>query len=346
MRVDYLLIGYGIANVCFAKHCLQSNKSFIIYDDQKITASNVAAGVVNPVVLKRFNPVWNAAEQMTYLKKTFKEFGEILNNQYFYSLPLYRIFANTQEFETWQKKRLENPVLEKYLKEQPLENQYENIIAMYGFGEMRETGYVDITKLLADFKQKYSEHFINDKFEYEKLNPFKKEYQNIEYGKIVFAEGAKVKKNPFFQEIPIVPNKGQVLKIRIEEPLPAAIIKSKCFLMPIGNHEYYVGATYNREFENDEATLQDREKLQQALESFYKGSYQIIDEKVGVRPTVTDRRPIIGEHKQYKNMYILNGLGTRGTFNGPMMAKHLFHYIEDNQPLPKEVDVKRFKLNP
>ena len=343
MEVEYLLVGYGIANICFAKHCLEANKTFVIYDDQKITASNVAAGVVNPVVLKRFNPVWNAEQQMDLLKETFNDFGELLGGKYFNDLPVYRILANDKEAEIWQRKRTENKVLERYLKHEIKSNTFDTLIADHGFGVMNETGYVAITKLLADFKQKYNQHFVNERLDYGDLDIENKKYRDITFKKIVFAEGAKVLENPFFNFVPLVPNKGQVLKVRIEEKLPEAIIKSKCFLMSIGEHEYYVGATYNREFDTTDATLEDREKLEEQLVSFFKGRYQIIDEKVGLRPTVPDRKPIIGEHFNHKEMYILNGLGTRGTFNGPAMAKELFDYIENNQEISSEVDVKRFR---
>ncbi|MBV7440575.1 FAD-binding oxidoreductase [Weeksellaceae bacterium TAE3-ERU29] len=343
MKVDYLLVGYGLANICFAKYCIENNKSFIIYDDQKMTASNVAAGVVNPVVLKRFSPVWKAKERVDLLKKTYEEFKGLLGGKYFKDLPTYRILANDKEKEIWQRKRIENHILEEYLKRDIKPNDYQVLKADYGFGEMKGTGYVKITELLADFKNQYKEHFINEKLEYKDLDIENKTYRDINFDKIVFAEGAKVLNNPFFNFVPLEPNKGQMLKIRTEAELPNAIIKSKCFLMPIGGYEYYVGATYNVDFENEEATLEDRQKLQEQLESFFKGRYQIIDEKVGLRPTVPDRKPIIGEHTIHKGMYILNGLGTRGTFNGPAMAKELFEHIENGKEISADVDVKRFK---
>ncbi|MRI63094.1 FAD-binding oxidoreductase [Ornithobacterium rhinotracheale] len=342
MKTQYLLVGYGIANVCFAKYCVENKHSFIIFDDQKITASNVAAGVVNPVVLKRFTPVWQAVEQMNLLKKTFNEFSELLGNKYFHEMPIYRVLANDKEAEIWQRKRLENPILEKYLNPKLINNHYPSLKAEHGFGTMNETGYVDITKLLADFKNQYNEHFRNKKFDYAKLQVENSTYEDITFDKIIFAEGSKVAQNPYFNFIPVVPNKGQVLKIRTEEELPRAIVKSKCFLMPIGKHEYYVGATYNREFENDEATLEDREKLEEQLAHFYTERFQIIDEKVGIRPTVPDHKPIIGQHPKYSNLYVLNGLGTRGTFNGPAMSKALYESIELNTPIDPLIDIRRF----
>ena len=63
----------------------------------------------------------------------------------------------------------------------------------------------------------------------------------------------------------------------------------------------------------------------------------------GVRPTVRDRKPLVGKHPEFNNIYILNGLGTRGVMLGPAMAKALFENIENNEPLDKVININRFK---
>mgnify|MGYP006200208843 CR=1 FL=1 len=52
---------------------------------------------------------------------------------------------------------------------------------------------------------------------------------------------------------------------------------------------------------------------------------------------------MIGTHPKFKNLHVLNGLGTRGVMLAPAMAKALFEHIEYQMPLPKEIDIKRFK---
>ncbi|MCB0443819.1 MAG: FAD-dependent oxidoreductase, partial [Flavobacterium sp.] len=54
-------------------------------------------------------------------------------------------------------------------------------------------------------------------------------------------------------------------------------------------------------------------------------------------------RPMLGTHPNYPNLHVLNGLGTRGVMLAPDMAKMLFEHIEFQQPLEKEIDIKRFK---
>ena len=63
---------------------------------------------------------------------------------------------------------------------------------------------------------------------------------------------------------------------------------------------------------------------------------------VGFRPTVADRRPILGRHERHKNLYVFNGLGARGILNGCYFSKELFDFIEGKKDLLSEVNLTRF----
>lgn len=69
--------------------------------------------------------------------------------------------------------------------------------------------------------------------------------------------------------------------------------------------------------------------------------FEIINQVAGIRPTVKDRRPLVGQHKDYKNMYLLNGLGTRGVMIGPYVAKQLYELIHKDIPLEKDISLSR-----
>ena len=64
MKVDYIIVGLGLAGLAFVEELITANKSFIVFEDTSQTSSLVAGGVYNPVILKRFSPVWNAKEQL------------------------------------------------------------------------------------------------------------------------------------------------------------------------------------------------------------------------------------------------------------------------------------------
>ena len=70
-------------------------------------------------------------------------------------------------------------------------------------------------------------------------------------------------------------------------------------------------------------------------------SYEIIDHVVGVRPTTADRKPLLGSFPKANNLVFLNGLGARGIMTAPSMANVLVDHLEENTPLPSEVDINR-----
>ncbi len=70
--------------------------------------------------------------------------------------------------------------------------------------------------------------------------------------------------------------------------------------------------------------------------------YEVIDHQAGLRPTVPDRRPLVGTHPTYQNLSVINGMGSRGVVMAPSAAKALVSHLIDNEPLPEEIDIKRY----
>ena len=113
----------------------------------------------------------------------------------------------------------------------------------------------------------------------------------------------------------------------------------------MGNEIYWVGASYDNSDKKNKPTQLKKRWLIEKLESIITESYKIIDHKASIRPTVVDRRPIIGSHPDYKNIYLFNGLGSRGILLAPTLSYWLYNHIYKGSPIPKEVDIKRFKEN-
>ncbi|NNC69515.1 MAG: FAD-dependent oxidoreductase, partial [Flavobacteriaceae bacterium] len=72
--------------------------------------------------------------------------------------------------------------------------------------------------------------------------------------------------------------------------------------------------------------------------------YTIITHEAGIRPTVKDRRPLVGIHPEKKQLAVLNGLGTRGVLLAPKMARLLYEALENRMDVPKEVSINRFNI--
>ena len=169
-------------------------------------------------------------------------------------------------------------------------------------------------------------------------------YKDIESKHIVFCEGFGLKENPYFNYLPMREAKGELITIHAPKLKISYLIKAAVFVLPLGNDLYKVGATFNWTDKTKKPTDAGKAELLKKLNSFIDTNYEIIEHIAGIRPTVKDRRPLVGAHKRYKQLKVLNGLGTRGVMVAPTMAKKLFNNIEFDIPLEKEISIDRFDL--
>jgi len=167
-------------------------------------------------------------------------------------------------------------------------------------------------------------------------------YNGISAKNIVFAEGFGIKQNPFFQHLPLNGTKGELLLINAPKLKINYVLKSSVFLIPVGGHNYIVGATYEWKDKTNNTTQKGKEELLNKLKIFLKCEFKVIKQLAGIRPTVIDRRPLVGVHIKYNNIFVVNGLGTRGVMIAPYVAKQLFDFIEKEKPLDREINISRF----
>ncbi|MDY7395352.1 FAD-dependent oxidoreductase [Aureibaculum sp. 2210JD6-5] len=346
MKVDYIIVGLGLAGLAFAEELERNKKSFTVYEDESQNSSRVAGGVYNPVILKRFTPVWDAFNQLEIAIPFYKSLEKKLNIQIDHPLDIYRIFTSVEEQNNWFN-ACDKPFFTDYMIPKVIKNTTQKINAPYGLGKITNTGKVGTEVLLEAYKNYLIEknQLINERFDYFEINFMDNSvsYKNITAKKIIFCEGYGVVKNPYFATVPLKEAKGELLNIHSPNLKIDFTIKSSVFIMPLGDDTYKVGATFNWEDKTTNPTREAREELENKLQKIITVPYKVINQKAGIRPTVKDRRPIIGKHPNHPQLAILNGLGTRGVMLAPKMAKQLYNHLENNQELLKEVDISRFK---
>ncbi|MEN9326502.1 MAG: Glycine/D-amino acid oxidase (deaminating) family protein Fjo30, partial [Bacteroidota bacterium] len=112
-------------------------------------------------------------------------------------------------------------------------------------------------------------------------------------------------------------------------------------ILPLENHLYKVGATYDWEDKTNQKTEKAKTELITHLKEVISCDFEVIEHLAGVRPTVKDRRPLLGKHYFHNHLYILNGLGTRGVLFAPYLSDKLYQYIENGIPLDNEISIER-----
>ena len=344
--VDYIIVGCGLAGIAFSEQLRLHNKSFVVYDNNSQQSSTVAAGLYNPVILKRFTEVWKAKEQLDLAIPKYKVLEELLNVKLDYKLPVYRRFTSVEEQNEWFSAS-DKPTLEAFLSTTLIKNTNAYIDAPFGFGEVLQTGRIDTSTLIKAYRTYLMHHnqFLNEDFNYEALEIISEKeikHKQISAKSIIFAEGFGAVKNPYFKNLPLNVAKGELITIKAPDLKIDFILKSSVFLVPEGNDLYSVGATYNWKDKTNATTDEGKEELTSKLKKFLKCDFKIVNHLAGIRPTVIDRRPLVGTHSMYKNVFVLNGLGTRGVIIAPYVAKQLYQHIELGEQIDKDVHINRF----
>jgi glycine oxidase len=140
----------------------------------------------------------------------------------------------------------------------------------------------------------------------------------------------------------VIPNKGEALIVRLPDWKISLILKDEVFIVPLDEDVYWVGSYYQPWPENPYPSIEGKERLMHGIEKLYRGPVEIIEHLSGVRPTVDDRRPIIGAFPGNSNAYLFNGMGTKATSLAPYWAEQLLLHIRDGLSLPKEVSPGRY----
>ncbi|WP_262732053.1 NAD(P)/FAD-dependent oxidoreductase [Gaetbulibacter sp. NE] len=347
MKVDYIIVGCGLAGIAFCEQLRQNNKSFVVFDNSSQHSSTVAAGLYNPVILKRFTEVWRAQEQLDIALPYYKSLESLLSKKLDYKSSIYRRFSSIEEQNEWFS-AADKPALEPYLSTKIVKNTNVSIDAPFGFGEVLHTGRIDTNVLIDSYRLFLEDNnrLYKELFKYEDLIIDRQEikYNTISASHIVFSEGFGILKNPYFKNLPLSGTKGEILTIKAPDLKLDYILKSSAFLVPLGDDLYSVGATYNWDDKTNSTTIEAKEELVNKLKKFMTCSFEVVNQVAGIRPTVKDRRPLVGSHNNYNNVFVLNGLGTRGVMIAPYVAQQLFNHIERNENLDSEINISRFLI--
>ncbi|MDC8003085.1 FAD-dependent oxidoreductase [Aureisphaera galaxeae] len=343
-EVEFLVVGLGIAGISFCERLLRSQKDFVALDGPKMAATQVAGGIVNPVVLKRVTAVWNATSFLEEALPFYDAIGKRLKTDFYKETEILRIFAGAEEQNEWLVAS-GSQKLASFIDPEIKSNPYEGLKAPNGLGEVKKALQLNTNLLLDAYRSHVSNagKFISEAFQYDRLTEQEDGwvYGDVKAKYVVFAEGASVVQNPFFNVDAVIPKKGEYITIKADTLQIDKVIKGPFFVIPLGDDLYKIGATFAHGDTSHETTEKGREQLLSAVNKMIDGPFKLVAQEVGMRPTVKDRKPLLGSVSNNR-IYFFNGLGTRGLLMAPLLSQMLWNHIENELPLPAEVDIRRF----
>jgi glycine/D-amino acid oxidase-like deaminating enzyme len=359
---DYLIIGQGIAGTTLSYQLLKKGKKVLLVDEKRTdSSSRVAAGLFNPITGRRMIKTWLADNLFPYLHTFYPTLEKELGARFFFPLPVYRPFSTLAIQNHWasqtqnqadKSNKIDFEVLF------PPETPFKEIVKdeLGGILMKKGGGYVDLTTFLDAYRNwlDAKENLLDEVFDFDNLKieanhiEYTSQNQRIKAKKIIFCRGFMDAKNPYFDWLPYLLVKGEILTLKFNQnPKPfEALISRSCWIVSNENNLYKTGSTYEHKDLTTKVTQEAKDSMCQRLEKLLQTTdYQVVNQEAGIRPSTLDQRPFIGLHPKFPQLGIFNGLGTKGTSLAPYLADTFCEYLENKGELIAESDILRYWNN-
>lgn len=345
---QFLIVGGGLAGSFLAARLLLRGQEVTMLDDQDpYAASPVAAGLFN-VITGRFGAKSWMADKLVPELRAFFDFKEFSSLQKFvHDSLIYRPFKEVAEYNKWTGRSKDDAYQPwaDFVEAPQFSHQIENPL---GGIMIKQCGWLDIPNFLRGLQQLLIENFglkhIQMKVDEKNLNVESKSMPNVgSFDHLIYCPGYRAKEHSLFKELPIIPNKGEVLQLEIPDLELPFVLSKKVYLIPLENQQYICGSTYKNQFTDFGPTKEGREEICEHLEKVLKVPYKILDHRSGIRPTTPNRRPILGTHPKQSHVHFFGGFGTKGVLLAPHFSTVMADYVcgGEWEALP-EVDIARY----
>ena len=354
MAGHYLILGGGLAgSFMAARLCLAGQRVTLIDDRDSHSASRTAAGLFN-VITGRFGAKsWLADTLLAEIKQflAIPSFQELARFVHYSSI--YRPFKTTEDYNKWLGK-VEDPAYQALVDfvEKPLHEDL--LINPMGGVMIKPCGWVDTAGLIDGLLHALEFGFhlrrLTGHIDYDSIDIENRTVQlrqeALPFDHIVCCEGYQMVDNPWFEEVRLIPNKGEILRLEIPGLELPFVVSKKIYLIPEPTGSWVCGATYANDFQSLEPTPSGREEIESYLHKTIKLPYKITGHWSGVRPTTPNRRPVLGTHPELPHLHVLNGFGTKGVLLAPYCSRIMAEgLINGNWDIPKEAQLNRFYVD-
>ena len=335
-KVDYVIIGQGLAGSVLAHQLILRGKKVMIIDNNHVgSSSKVAAGIINPITGPRLSLTYNFNQLFPQAKHYYALLGEQLGINLSQELQQHRKIQDQAQLNYYQKRKADID----YQSTLGKQTQSPYFSSEFGSVEVLQSTVIDTKRLISETRNWFKEsNIINStKLDYQHIQPSGNGFtiNQIETSHIIFCEGFQATKNPWLSDLPFKLSKGEILTIEVDQTIKH-LLNWGNWLAPIGDITK-LGSNYQW----DDLKLNKSEQVKnQLLDSLIHNTHlqgTVTNHQVGIRPTTKQRKPFIGSLKNLKGAYCFNGFGSKGCLLIPYYADLFCEHLINNKPLSKDL---------
>ncbi len=344
---DFLIVGLGFSGIAFSRELEKQNISYAVVDPgSDISATKISGGLIHPVTGRKYQLQWNFEECSEIIKQEYALLAGKFNTNFLSAHTVLKIHKSETALEEWQTVKNKEEIAGYLDADFSAQHLSRYIDYRFGYIAINPVYQVDTNKLLAVYTNylKQENKLFSEKLNYNdiRIHDDYFEWKSNRFKYILFCDGAEALHNPFFNWIAFKPAKGEAFILKIPNFKTDLILQKNLIVLPLGDETYWAGATNTWNDLSMAPTAAGREELIAGLKDLLKIPFEIKQHYAAIRPTIKDRVPVVGAHPEIKNMFMLNGMGTKGASLSNYYARQLFAHIFSGKEINKEANINRF----
>lgn len=318
------IVGQGLAGTCLAWELWNRGIAFTITDRELGGSSRVAAGMVNPITGKNFEPSWRIDDFLPEALAFYQKLEKVLDRKIWHPFPVLRLAKDEKEWRKIEAK-LALPHVAPWIRSTPEPPPgWHSAVEVTGGGRLDTRAFLDGSRMF------FQSHGIYQSGEVE-VNDRRPNWIRCEgaAGLLLGVYG------------PHRCAKGEMLTVHAPTWDASQIrIGGGGWMVPLGEGEFKAGATYEWNQLDEVPSTEGRAKIISIIEALGGRDFQIIAHEAGVRPILRRSQPLIGPMPS--GGWMFNALGSKGSLYAPGMARRLANWLNDGTEPETELDFRHF----